>query len=164
MTIRSTFLLIFLLKILSNIVFYFILPDNIAIHFSSGGRPDSWAPKEINALIFLGLDLLLFFLFWYAPSLVMNTPEKWISLPNKSFWLKEENKPLVRQKLESLMSELGIATFVFMFLISILTIQANLSKPVKLDESLFVLFLIVFLIYVVFWCIKIFKAFRLPGS
>lgn len=159
---RKAFLIIFLLKIVLNIAAYFILPDNIAIHFSSGGRPDSWAPKEINALIFLGLDLLLFFLFWYTPSLVLNTPEKWISLPNKSFWLKEENKPLVKQKLETLMSEFGIAIFGLMFLISILTIQANLSDPVKLDESLFFLFLIVFFIYLVYWCIKIFRAFRLP--
>lgn len=162
MTMRKTFLIIFLLKIVLNIVFYFILPDNIAIHFRSGGRPDSWAPKEINALLFLGLDALLFFLFWSISSLVMNTPGKWINLPNKSFWLKEENKPLVKQKLESLMAELGIAVFGLMFIISILTTQANLSDPVKLDDSLFFLFLIVFFIYLVYWCIKIFKAFRLP--
>jgi uncharacterized membrane protein len=159
---RNIFLLIFLLKIVLNIAVYFILPDNIAIHFSSGGRPDSWAPKEINALLFLGLDVLLFFLFRSIPSLTMNTPGKWISLPNKSFWLKEENKPLVKQKLESLMPELGIAVFALMFIISILTVQANLSDPVKLNESLFFLFLIVFFIYLVYWCIKIFRAFRLP--
>jgi ammonia channel protein AmtB len=127
-----------------------------------GGRADSWAPKEINCLLFFGIDVLLFLLFWYSPALVMKTPAKWVNLPHKSYWLAEENKPLTRQKMESLMSEFGVAFFVYFFFISILTVDANLSDPVKLNESLFLAFLIIFLIYTVYWCIKFYKSFRVP--
>ena len=159
---RKAFLTIFVLTILFNIMSYVILPDEVAIHFGRGGRADSWAPKEINFLLFLGIDILLFLLFWYSPALVMKTPAKWVNLPHKSYWLAEENKPLTRQKMESLMSEFGIAFFVYFFFISILTVDANLSDPVKLKESLFLAFLIIFLIFTVYWCIKFYKSFRVP--
>jgi uncharacterized membrane protein len=159
---RKAFLTIFVLTILFNIMSYVILPDEVAIHFGRGGRADSWAPKEINFLLFLGIDILLFLLFWYSPALVMKTPAKWVNLPHKFYWLAEENKPLTRQKMESLMSEFGIAFFVYFFFISILTVDANLSDPVKLKESLFLAFLIIFLIFTVYWCIKFYKSFRVP--
>jgi uncharacterized membrane protein len=159
---KKAFLIIFLLSILLNIFTYVILPDKIAIHFGRGGRADSWASKEINFLIFLGMEILMFLIFWYSPALVMKTPAKWVNLPNKSFWLAEENKPLTKQKMESLMSEFGIAFFVFFFFISILTLDANLSDPVKLNEPLFLTFLFIFLIYTVYWCIKLYISFRVP--
>ncbi len=159
---RKAFLTIFYLTILFNFLSYVILPDEVAIHFGRGGRANSWAPKEINCLVFLGLDILLFLLFWYSPALAMKTPAKWVNLPNKSFWLAEENKPLTKQKMESLMSEFGIAFFVFFFFISILTLDANLSDPVKLNEPLLLIFLSIFLIYTVYWCIKFYQSFRVP--
>jgi hypothetical protein len=60
------------------------------------------------------------------------------------------------------MSEFGVAFFLYFFFISILTVDANLSEPVKLNESLFLAFLIIFLIYTVYWCIKFYKSFRVP--
>ena len=159
---RKAFLILFLLTILFNILSYTMLPDEVAIHFGSGGRADSWAPKEINCFLFFGIDVLLFLLFWYSPTLVMKIPAKWVNLPHKSYWLAEENKPLTRQKMGSLMSEFGVAFFLYFFLISILTVDANLSDPVKLNESLFLAFLIIFLIYTVYWCIKFYKSFRVP--
>jgi uncharacterized membrane protein len=161
---KKTFLTVFILAILFNILSYVILPDRVAIHFSLGGRADGWASKEINLLFFLGLYLLMFLLFWYSPSLLMNTPKKWINLPNKSFWLAEENKPAAIQKIESLMWKLGSAFFIFFFIISALTLDANLSNPVKFNESLFFIFLAIFLIYTVYWCIKLFQSFRLPQN
>jgi uncharacterized membrane protein len=156
---RKAFLTIFILTILFNILSYIMLPDEVAIHFGRGGRGDSWAPKEFNCLLFLGIDVLLFLLFWYSPALIMKTPAKWVNLPNRSYWLAEENKPLTRQKMESLMSEFGIAFFIFFFFISILTLDANLSNPVKLNESLFLTGLIIFLVYTVYWCIKLYRSF-----
>lgn len=159
---RKAFLTIFILTILFNTLSYIMLPDEVAIHFGRGGRGDSRAAKEVNCLLFLGIDFLLFLLFWYSPALIMKTPAKWVNLPNKSYWLAGENKPLTRQKMESLMSEFGIAFFIFFFFISILTLDANLSDPVKLNESLLLTFLVIFLIYTVYWCIKLYRSFRVP--
>jgi uncharacterized membrane protein len=161
---RKAFFAIFLLTILFNILSYVILPDKVAIHFGRGGRADSWANKDINLLIFLGMEFLMFLIFWYSPALVMKIPAKWVNIPNKSFWLAEENKPHAKQKLEFLMAEFGIGMFVFFFFISILILDANLSKPVKLNESMFLLELIIFLGYTVYWGIKFYKSFRVPNE
>jgi hypothetical protein len=60
------------------------------------------------------------------------------------------------------MWESGIALFLFLFAVELLTIQANLSQPVKLNEELFFSATLLFLLFTVYWCIKLFKAFRLP--
>ena len=161
---RKAFLTIFILTILFNILSYIMLPDEVAIHFGREGRGDSRAAKDVNCLLFLGIDILLFLLFWYSPALMMKTPAKWVNLPNKSYWLAEENKPLTRQKMESLMSEFGIAFFIFFFFISILTLDANLSDPVKLNESLFFTGLIIFIVYILYLSIKIYRSFRVPNK
>jgi len=62
------------------------------------------------------------------------------------------------------MPEFGIAFFVFFFFISILTLDANFSDPVKLNEPLFLAFLIIFLIYTIYWSIKLYISFRVPNK
>jgi uncharacterized protein (DUF58 family) len=62
----------------------------------------------------------------------------------------------------SLMWEFGTGLFLFLFVVELLAIEANLSQPVRLNEKLFLLALIFFLLYTLYWCIRLFRAFRLP--
>ncbi|MGZ3494351.1 MAG: hypothetical protein ACXWM6_06635, partial [Thermodesulfobacteriota bacterium] len=50
------------------------------------------------------------------------------------------------------------------FAVQLLTIQANLSQPVKLDEKLFLSALLLFILFTVYWCIKLLRGFRLPSE
>jgi uncharacterized membrane protein len=159
---KRAFLIIFFLTLLFNAISYFLLPEQAAIHFSRGGHADSWAPREIHCLLFTGIDVLLFLLFWYSPNLMLNTPAKWVNLPHKSFWLAKENRPLTRKKLEFHMLEFGIAMFILFFFLSVLSVDANRSHPVKLNESLLISFVVIFLVYTVYWIIKFYRSFRIP--
>jgi hypothetical protein len=60
------------------------------------------------------------------------------------------------------MWEFGIALFLFLFVVELLAIEANLSQPVRINEKLFFSALILFLLYTVYWCIKLFRSFRRP--
>jgi ABC-type long-subunit fatty acid transport system fused permease/ATPase subunit len=73
-----------------------------------------------------------------------------------------ENKDRTVVMFSSLMWEFSIALFLFLFVAELLAIQANLSQPVKLNEKLLIPALILFLLYTVYWCIKLFRSFRLP--
>lgn len=161
---RNLLIIAFLANIILTVVSFIILPSEVAIHFGEGGVPNSWASKEFDALIFLAIELLLFILFISAPYLPLRLHRKFISLPNKEYWLKEENRQHMKAKLASLMAEFGFFLFTFLFCVGLLTIEANLSDPIRLNERIFLPVFIAFMSYTAFWVVKIVRAFRVPRN
>jgi uncharacterized membrane protein len=159
---RTLFCIAFAANVLLMLVSLAILPDQVAVHFGRGGVPDSCASKETNALLFIVLEIPLFLLFWLAPSLPFVLPERFVNVPNREYWLRDENRPAFRRKLQRLMAQFGTAFFLFFFCIELLTIEANLSQPVRLKEELFLPVLILFLGYTVVWSVGLIRCFRVP--
>jgi len=139
-----------------------LLPDHVAIHFRGGGVPDAWASKWANALVFLLIELPLFALFLSASRFTFNLPAKWINLPNKDYWLKQDNRAELEARFGALMHEFGFILFVLLFIVGVLTLDANLSNPVQLNEPLFLVFFIAFMLYVPYWLVKVFLRLRVP--
>ena len=159
---RTLFFVVFLANVVMWLVSLLVLPDQVAVHFGRGGVPDSWASKEWNALILVLLETPLFLLLWYAPSLPLGLPPRFVSLPHKDYWLRKEHRPAFKQKMQHLMAQFGTAFFLFFFCIGVLTLQANLSKPVRLNEQAFFPVLVLFLVYTVVWSIGLVRSFRVP--
>lgn len=154
--------LIFLANVILIVVMLFILPSRVAIHFVSGGMPDSWMAREAFAFFLLAIELPLFILFLIAPALSIKVPPRWINIRNKGYWLKEENISELKRKLVSLMSEFGSALFLLFLFVALLTIGANFSDPVRLKEEYFFPVFIAFMAYVIYWALKFILSFRLP--
>jgi len=159
---RAGFILVFIANVVLSLVSLILLPSRVAIHFGLGGMGDNWVPSTVNTLFFIGTNMFLFVSFYFTPRLVFMFPTKWINLPNKDYWLRLENKARTVAMFSSLMWEFGIALFLFLFVVELLAIEANLSQPVRINEKLFFSALILFLLYTVYWCIKLFRFFRLP--
>jgi len=159
---RAGFILVFIANVVLSLVSLILLPSRVAIHFGLGGMGDNWVPSYVNTLFFIGTNMFLFVSFYFTPRLVFMFPTKWINLPNKDYWLRLENKARTVAMFSSLMWEFGIALFLFLFVVELLAIEANLSQPVRINEKLFFSALILFLLYTVYWCIKLFRFFRLP--
>jgi hypothetical protein len=96
--------------------------------------------------------------------LPLGVPKKFVSLPNKDYWLREENLPAFKQKMKDLMARFGTAFFLFFFVIGLLTVEANLSEPVRLNEKAFLPVVVLFLVYTVVWTVGLFRAFRVPDA
>ena len=152
----------FVANMVLTLVSLLILPDPVAIHFRGGGIPDAWASKWTHALIFMVIQLPLFALCLSIGRLTLNSPAKWISLPNKDYWLKPENRKELEARFSALMEEFGVALFAFLFLVVLLTLDANLSDPVRLNESLFLMFFAAFMLYVLYWLIKLLRRMKVP--
>jgi hypothetical protein len=60
------------------------------------------------------------------------------------------------------MVEFGCALFTFLFGVGFLTLEANLSDPVRLNETVFFPLFITFMAYTCYWCVKFTLAFRIP--
>ena len=161
---RKLLICFFLANVILTLISLLILPSEVAIHFGRNGIPDSWAPKETNAIIFLVIQLPLFILFYSASILPLKIPSKLLSLPNKNYWLKEENISRIKPQLVSLMLEFGCALFTFLLGTGLLTLEANLSDPVRLNEAIFFPLFIAFMIFTGYWCVKFTMAFKIPGT
>jgi uncharacterized membrane protein len=159
---RSLFILTFIANVVLSLVSLVLLPPRVAIHFGSGGIANHWASNHFNTLFFIGTNTFLFVSLYFTPRLIFRFPARWINLPNKDYWLRSENKARTVEIFSSFMWEFGAALLLFFLAAQLLTIRANLSQPVRLDERLFLLALALFMLYTVYWCIKLFKAFRLP--
>lgn len=161
---RKVLIFVFAANLILIAVVFAISPDQVAIHFGGGGRPDSWASREFDAVIFLIMEATLFSLFYYAGILPLGVSRKFLNLPNKDYWLREENLGHLHRKFGYFMAEFGVAIFVFFFGIKLLAMQANLSDPVVLNYVWFMVVTLVFMIYTLWWLVRLVMGFQVPGS
>jgi hypothetical protein len=71
---------------------------------------------------------------------------------------------MVHKKLAPLMMELGSAFLTFLFFVGVLTLEANLADPVRLNESIFFPLFIAFMLYTGYWCVTLVRVFRIPKN
>ena len=161
---RNAFIVSFLANVVLSLASLAILPDSVAIHFGLDGAPDGWASNLTNTLSMLGVHTLVFFALYFSPRLISTVPSKWINLPNRRFWLTPQRRHLAAEKLSHHMWWFGTAVFLFMLFAGLLTMRANRSDPVRLDESLFLTGLAIFLAYTVYWIVAMVRAFRIPKT
>lgn len=161
---RNYFVIALLLNLGLNFFSLFILPETVAIHFGLGGRPDRWATRETHAFLMVLVDMIVFLPLYFAPALMDRIPPRFLSLPYKRYWLRDENREEARQMLAGMMSEFGIALFGFLFGATLLAIDANRAIPVRLNERLLLFFLVGFLVYTIVWTIRLVGRLRPPQA
>lgn len=159
---RKAFIASFSANLILALAVFLLAPPRVAIHFGAGGVPNGWAPAYLNALLIAGLDSLIFATFFFLPNLISATPSRWISLPNKAFWLKSENRDRMRSMLAQYSCQFGTITFVFMFIVGVLLLDANLSDPVRFRERFFWWPLGLYIAYTIYWTIRMALAFQRP--
>jgi hypothetical protein len=159
---RVVFILSFCLNLMLTVASLVLCPSRVAINFGAGGDPNGWAPAYVNALIMTGVNVLIFASFFFTPQLLRIMPHRWINLPNKQYWLREENRTKLESILAAQMYQFGILTFAFFFMVGLLSLQANLSDPVRFREDLFLWPFGIFITYTIYWTIRMMLAFRLP--
>lgn len=161
---RTAYILSFLANVILGFFSLAILPDRVAIHFGLGGTSDGWATKLTSTLMMLGIHTLVFCSLYFSPRLLTVVPSKWISLPNRDYWLRPEHQSQAVERFSQYMWQFGTALFLFMLFVGLLTLEANLSDPVRLDERLLLIVLVIFLAYTVYWMVALLTAFRVPRN
>jgi len=156
-------IVVFVANLILMAVSLAVMPDQVAIHFGGGGRPDSWASKEFNAAIFLVLEVPFFLMFYFASSMTLGISKKYLSVPNKDYWLQDENQAAFQKKFGRYMAEFGVAIFIFFFCINVLALLANLSDPVKLDEKVFLIVFVSYILYTLWWLVRLVQGLRIPA-
>jgi len=161
---KTIFILAFAANIVLMVVGLAILPAQVAIQFGPGGAPVAWAGKLAYTIVFLAIEVLLFLLLLFAPGLNTRLPAWMVNLPNKAYWLREENRPALKAKLGRVTAQIGTALYAFLFCAGLLAIEANLARPVRLLKGPFFVALGLFLGYTALWSIALFWSFRVPDD
>ncbi len=139
------------------------LPERVAVHFGYGGEADRFGSAGEYVLLMLVTLAILLAVFQVPALLVAITPPRFISLPNRDYWLSEERMEETLARLKSMGGEIGAACLVFIFYVQLLCIAANLSVPPRLDERMMFAGLAVFAAVTACLVVKLVRSFRLPG-
>jgi hypothetical protein len=142
------------------VVSLFILPDTVAMHFGIHGEPNGWGPNYVNVLIMTGVELLLFLSVWFMGKV----PSNLMNVPNKAYWMKPENLPLARARMEFFKLRIGSVFFMFLFIVGLMTLQANLARGGHLNMTIFWFVFVVVMLYTLSWVVVLRRAFRIPGE
>ena len=145
-----------------GIICLFLLPERVASHFGARGEPNDWMESSTNfALMFL-LSTVIFIMFAAMPRFMKRIPKCLINLPNKEFWLREENLTEFERRVSNRFYQYGSVLLVFFLCLSLLAFFANYANPIRLRADLFWILFTLFIAYTVTWVAQFFRALALP--
>lgn len=161
---RTMFIVLFAVNLVVTLAGLWLLPARVACHFGVDGVANGWMSGAMNACLMMATHSLLFFVIYFSPGLMVVMPPRWVNLPHKEYWLSPANRLEAKQKLQTLMWRFGATLFLYFLIMNLLTLEANLTTPVRLDTRLFWLTFGGFLIYTGAWIIQVYRAFRVPAT
>ena len=161
---RSLFIWMFIANIALTFASLFVLPEKVAIHFGPGGRADNWGSNHYNALLMTAVHTTLFCAIYFNRRLTLLFPRKMINLPNREYWLNPANFDRAMDKVQGFLWNTGAVIFLLLFVLGLLSLKANLSKPVRLDETALFTALGLFTAYIIGWLVAFYRSFRIPAG
>jgi len=158
--------ILFIITCLANIAFVFgmlpWMPERVAIHFALNGTADRFvAPMENAIEMSFTIGLLAVFLLGISMSMSI-MPAFLFNVPNRNYWLNEENRPQTIRQLRSFLDFVGTGFFLFFLFIQWETFQANQKVPVALNMTAFCIGTGIFVVFVLVEIIRFYLSFRLP--
>lgn len=141
---------------------FMLLPERMAMQFGMDGDPGHLGRRQEYVLA-MGLGILVCLAVSWLPSwLIRRTPVSIINVPNKEYWIREENRDEMYRRDDRLMHGFGIAILTFFLWVQALVLAAHYQEPPHLNNGLFLAGLLVFGVYVVYFCFSLLWVFRIP--
>lgn len=141
--------------------YYSALPEIMASHFDGAGNPNGWMSKSfffifegVLLLLMIGISILL-------PNLIEKTPDRWINLPNKDYWLADERRAESLITVGKYHEWFGISFLLLFIAVNQLVFQANLTKTPLPSAPMWTI-LLLFFAFVIIWVILLYRQFRIP--
>ena len=138
------------------------LPLEVAHNFGKDGLANSWLTRGayilFSSLSLIGCSLI----FLFIDRVLKNVPARYVSFPYKDYWLTEQRRTDAFKRMAKWTDFFGILINIFLINTFFLVFQANQLDPPQLDNSLFLITLVVFLVITALWTIALYIKFRPP--
>ena len=160
------FLVIVIVAVAMPIIYYPQLPETVASHFNYKGEADGSMTKSSFIIIQFALTLFMAIMFGALAIFIPKMPMSLINMPNKDYWLNDENKEETRKLIQRFLLWFGSITLGFTTLIFQETLQVNLARSNKLNSNFWIYFA-AFMVLTSIFTIKFVLHFRkknIPGQ
>ena len=161
------FLRFLLLLIILHAVFiwfqlYQTLPDSVISQVNGSGQPVGTMAKNAFMILHLGLLSGMAILFGMPKQIFLKIPTSLWNIPNREYWLSNENKSSTFDKMESMMLAMGVAVCGFIHYMVSEVILINLGKSIHTSKM--VLLTVAFVLFCLIWSGWFFFQFRKPKT
>jgi uncharacterized membrane protein len=127
------FSVIFASLIAQSLYYYPLLPETVAQHFDSQGKPNGWASREVFFAIYLGVTFLVMGMFLVIGCVLQKSPQ-YMNIPNKDHWLSPENRDETIRTITGGMALIGGLAGLLSLVVGQYAIQKNLTPgPIAMD-------------------------------
>lgn len=147
--------------IVQSFYFYPHLPDMVATHFARQGRADGWMDRDVYMIIQASSGIILLLIYIFAGRLHLPESSRFISLPNRDYWLHESRRAATQQFIQNQGQWFVFFTFLFLLVVHQLVINANLGEQKILSEQQMWASLLIYGVYVVVWLVRFYRRFTL---
>lgn len=140
------------------IFYYSRLPAEIASHFNSGGRADSWMNKDSYFITYYSIILFMTLMFIGINFFIRKAPESTINIPNKKYWFDPSRKEESILAIINFIYWMGTLTIAFISLIFYEVYSANINRTYYIGSSMWI-YLVLLFVLVTYIVIKIYSRF-----
>ena len=150
------------LTLLQHVSYWRVLPERVATHFGPGGEPNDWMDRTAAAILLGGFQLVFPLLLLSVVRLLKWTPNAFINIPHREYWLAPERRETALAWLARPMSGMAGLTAALLVATSHLTFRANVRAG-RLEEFPFFVCLAIYLAGTFLLVIRILRRFgRVP--
>ncbi|MBK8150079.1 MAG: DUF1648 domain-containing protein [Acidobacteria bacterium] len=146
----------------AQMIFYYPnLGETVATHFDAVGQPNGLMPKRVFMTFEIALLLLLVSEALLIPLIIEKVPVRFLSIPNREYWLADERRAETFSSIRSFFEVLGVATVTFFIVVNQLVFRANINRE-NLQVWVFLTIFTVFVVTMSVWLLKFVRRFRIP--
>jgi uncharacterized membrane protein len=141
------------------------LPELVASHFNGAGTANGFMSSTFYVRFMLGMVIGVPCVVTLPVYLMLAVAPSSINLPNRSYWLSEENRERTVQVLRTQAALIGALCASLMVYVHWLVIQANRLQPPQLPTHSFLVGAVLFvamMLVLVLWPVQVFG--RVPDA
>jgi uncharacterized membrane protein len=151
----SIFVFLTLLAALQGYYYASQLPDVLASHFGSGGRPNGWQSQTGFFSLELVVVVMAAFFAFGVPRIIARVPLSLVNVPNKEWWFGPQRRDSTQAFFRVQFGWFGCALLGFLLFVNELVFRANLASPRRLNGTAFTIAMLTFLAFVAIWTLRL---------
>jgi uncharacterized membrane protein len=141
------------------VVFHSRMPDKMATHFKTDGRPDGWTSSRAFVRDMAVAQIAVAALLLGAAYAMLYVPMRFMNIPRKDYWADSEREDETRRYLFRDMLWFGCATLALLDVLTFLILRVNL-RPDQSTGYWPLVVVGVFLAWVLGWTVRMILRFR----
>jgi hypothetical protein len=145
--------------------FYFLyaqLPEVVASHFDTHGRPNGWQTRTIFFAFFVGSIVIATVVCFGVPLLFAGMPPALINLPYKQYWLSPEQRPRTLAFLNAHFAWLGCAVLLVGIFAFEFSVRANFQPDKRFDTASLLYVFAALGVFLIVWMARLLARFGKP--